>query len=326
MSLAILSLALSARGPFLRLERVDAARCAEEGVVTAAIAELSLEGEMADAAPADYRLIVDGAKLGSPPVKVETFRAGRAPLSVVLVLQANLPYQQDMDAIAAGVRAFLRALPPRAQVSISTYGEGVRRLATDRPPEDAARALEGLTAGDSAESPALDALRTALLDLGDPDPKARRLLIAVSDGLSDGADPDAVRALGNLARAKGVPILPIAFSATDERAPMLALGELAKRSNGTFRFAKSAGDVEGELAHLAQEIDRQLQLDFEIPDRCAARHTLAVSRGTLRSNVRDTPAFEGAGVGSAGWIGLAALAAISAAFFVVRGRARSRAG
>jgi hypothetical protein len=317
-SALILSL-ISMRGPFLKLERIDGSRCAADGVVTLAIAEVTLEGVWVDATASEYRLIVDGANLAAAPKLALPFEKSSTPLSVAIVLQANLPFRGDMESIAGAVRAFVRELPPRAQVSLTTYGKGVKRVASPRPPAELAAVLADFSASDSAESPALDAFGAALIDLGPLDPSHRRLLVVVSDGVSDGADPEAVKAFANLAKSRGVPVHPIAFSATDERAPMLGLGEIAKRSNGTFRWAKTAKDLEQELANLAREIGRQLQLEFELEDHCEKPHRVAVSRGTLRSNEKGTAASVG-GSSPILWIAIAvgALVVVGAVALLVK--------
>jgi LPXTG-motif cell wall-anchored protein len=312
--------ASASEGPFLRLEAADATRCASDGLVSVRAVEVLLDGSLAGAPASEYRLVVDGAIGSEPPLASTIFRESTVPLEIGIAVQANLAYRIDMAAIVAGLGSFLGALPPRAIVSVVKFGDGVHRLATRRSPKEAAEAVAGLSASDLASAPAVDAFRTTLLDLGEQ-PDARKMLIIVSDGLSTGSDRDAFRALGDLARAKGVAIHPIAYSATDERAPLLALGEIAKRSNGTFRWATKIDAVGGQLERLAAEIDGQMLLDFAVADRCVASHAIAVARGALRSNTKGT---RGSGDGTS-WLGPAlGLFALAAGGAAVLGRRKKQ--
>jgi len=290
--LLIAPIASAAEGPFLRLERVDASSCRSEGVVSAAVAELALDGSLRSFGPSGYRLMLDGATLSSPPRASRRFKESETPLSLAVVVEANLAYRADLALIARELQDLLRALPKRTEVSVLSYGDGVRRLITRAPPEQAAASLEGLVGSDEAGGPAVDALRSALLDLDSVPRVHRRLLAVISDGLDEQSDRDAWRDLGNLARARAVPIHPIAYSAIDERGPLLNLGEIVKRTNGTFRWARTPADIGEQLDNLAAEIGEQLILDFDIPDRCERSHTAAIAHGTLRSNARDIPAAE----------------------------------
>jgi hypothetical protein len=90
--------------------------------------------------------------------------------------------------------------------------------------------------------------------------------------------------VGSRARRLKIPIAPIAYSAIDERGPLLNLGELAKRSGGTLRWARTAADIGRELANLGREIRGQRILTFRVGDHCATDRPVRVIAGSLRSN------------------------------------------
>jgi hypothetical protein len=48
--------------------------------------------------------------------------------------------------------------------------------------------------------------------------------------------------VGNEARGLNAAIFPVGYSPLDERGPLLNLGEIAKRSGGTFRWAQQAAE------------------------------------------------------------------------------------
>ena len=77
-----------------------------------------------------------------------------------------------------------------------------------------------------------------------------------------------------------MPIHTIAFSPTDERGPLLNLGEVSKRSNGTFRWAKTADDLRAQIDTLTDELNKQYVLTYKIDARSLeGRKLRAVVRG-----------------------------------------------
>src|SRR5207247_708076 len=71
------------------------------------------------------------------------------------------------------------------------------------------------------------------------------------------------RRAARAARAR-VPIHTIAFSPTYERGPLLNLGEVSKRSNGTFRWARTADDLRAQIDTLTDELNKQYVLTFKL--------------------------------------------------------------
>jgi hypothetical protein len=134
-----------------------------------------------------------------------------------------------------------------------------------------------------------EALSLALRSLGPPG-GARRLVVVLSDGLNRSMKRDVFRGLGNRARQLRVPIHPIGFSSIDERGPLLNLGEIAKRSGGTMRWARMSTDIRGEFLNLAREIAEQQVLTFPMPSRCSAAHRVQITSGELTSQPLTAPA------------------------------------
>src|SRR5262249_3956707 len=71
----------------------------------------------------------------------------------------------------------------------------------------------------------------------------------------------------------------VAFSVRDDRGPLLNLGELAKRSAGTFRWASDADNLKPQFTTLAEEL-RQVHTvsfpgkKFDLEDLLTAPFTL----------------------------------------------------
>jgi hypothetical protein len=275
----------SASKPRLRLERVDARACASSGVVDVYLAELELEGVLRDRPPLQFRLLVDGRELPDRPQRVTRFRASSSLLRLTLVLENTASYAASMEQLRRATQDLLRALPATAQVSVIVYDWQVRRIFSAGTPRQAAATLDAIDPSRGSEVDlALDeALTLGLRTLGPQSPGVRRLLVVVSDGINRSMKRDVFRSLGSRALQAGIPIHPIAFSPIDERGPLLNLGELAKRSRGTLRWARQPAALPEELQNLTREINDQLVLAFRVPDSCRAAHRLQVSTGDLIS-------------------------------------------
>ncbi len=277
-----------ARKPRLRLDALDHSRCAKAGVVTAWAAELELEGIMRNPAQEHLRLQLDGKALDAPPLKVVKFAATKRPLRLALVIQASEAYSMDFGNIKKGAAELLRALPERTEVAVLHYASEARRAATFGTPAKAISALAGLSAADLSGDVALvAAVKMGLRGLAKA--KGRKLLVVVSDGLNESPKRALFRGVGDRALKAGVLIHPIAYSPVDERGPLLNLGEIAKRSGGTLRWARRPNALAEQFRNLGLEINGQLGLTFKVPDRCAAAHKMRVTSGRLRSRVVQIP-------------------------------------
>jgi hypothetical protein len=107
----------------------------------------------------------------------------------------------------------------------------------------------------------------------------------VSDGLNSQMDRKTFKALGDAAARARVPIHTIAFSPTDERGPLLNLGEISKRSNGTFRWAKTAEDLRAQIDTLTDELNKQYVLTFKLETRSLEGKKFQLAVDELTSNI-----------------------------------------
>ena len=82
-----------------------------------------------------------------------------------------------------------------------------------------------------------------------------------------------------------MPIHTIAYSPIDARGPLLNLGDLSKRSNGTFRWAEKAANLRTQLDTLADEVRKQYVVTFPTKLSSTEKHTFGLLCGELRSNV-----------------------------------------
>ncbi len=185
------------------------------------------------------------------------------------VLKQAVPAgDEPLDKVKDAVHELLEELTPRVRVLLIDYGADMSEHPPFRPATAVEPDLDDLMpdgeAGDLALSRALSA---ALVELNKPRPdgqQARRLIVVISDGLNSQMDRRTFRTLGDAAAKAHVPIHTIAFSPTDERGPLLNLGEVSKRSNGTFRWARTADDLRAQIDTLTDELNKQYVLTYKI--------------------------------------------------------------
>lgn len=277
--------------PLLRLEGVDAKKCAESGTIRASFVELEMEGRWRPQAASAYRLVIDGKALGAPPLEPRAFSETDEPLAVGIVLQVNLAWQRDLPRVLDGVTKLLDGLPPRTKVWLYAYGDQVISLAAAATPARTKERLSDVRASDRARAASRQAIRSAL-DAVEGLP-GRSVVVVISDGLDDVPSRDEIRALGNLARARRVPVLPVAYSPTDERGPFLDLAELARRSSGLFRWAENIDDLGPELVSVADALSSAWVIDYAMPEPCEKSHEVQIIRDELRSEPVTILAQEG---------------------------------
>jgi len=329
------------------------------------VSALSVEGQVLDLTePRSIKLTASKTEIRAPYARGH-FAATQTDLAMVFVIQATAEYTEVIRVITeAANTGLLEGLPERTQVGIVTYGEtvGAAKLGSLK----AARAkLQGLTVEGAVAEPALlDALDRALRLLKaaktePPDRPLRKMVVVLSDGRDRANDRDRVTALGKRAATAGVRIHTFAHAPTDVRRPLLLLGELSKRSFGTFRWlrkdATTVPSWQSRFQQLLDEVKQQYVLTYFVDDDLAGRElklstsgrTVLTSLNELRvpaagcnGETCDAGAYcadaclkvrQAEGRGVMGWIfvvigiGLGALFLLSAIGFVLTKRQQARA-
>jgi hypothetical protein len=92
----------------------------------------------------------------------------------------------------------------------------------------------------------------------------RKIIVVIGDGRDRAGDRERVTKVGLRAAKEGVRIHTFAYSPTDQRRPLLLLGELSKRSFGTFRWLQrgQADSWTPKFTQLEDEINRQYVLTY----------------------------------------------------------------
>jgi FHA domain/von Willebrand factor type A domain len=268
---------------FVRLERVDVEPTYAGMVLVRAFVSLTqIEGALIDQVDAkDLDLVVGDGALASVP-HVAAWSDFGEPMDVVLVVEVAKQFAEAIDALNAdeAMAKFLTKLPKGSRLALLTYGNEVKQLAALGDPKLAKKKWEdGVVVDDDYGAPMLiKALQRALQTLDHAKPtvatnSVRKVIIVFSDGIDDQDDPFddygtrerfTTKVVKPAVRA-GVTIHTVGFSSYDNRPPLLNLGELSKKTAGTFRFALIPEALTQSLGLLGEQLARQKVLTYVVP-------------------------------------------------------------
>lgn len=260
------------------------------------LSALSLQGQRLPLDTKSIKLFL-GPSEKKAPVALGTYDGTGGETAIVFVVQGSVDYSEALPLITDAVdHEMLGGLGDRTQAAVLTYGEspGTGKLA----PLKSLRGKLSISGDGSAGDPALlDTVDRALMLLKraktEPEGKPiRKLIVVIGDGRDRSGDKDRVTRAGQRAAKEGVRIHALAFSPTDTRRPMLTLGELSKRSLGTFRWVRkdTADSWKAELDQLRDEINKQYVLTYFLDpgDDVAGRKLHIVATGRLEVTWDDS--------------------------------------
>jgi hypothetical protein len=237
------------------------------------LSALALQGQMLPLSdPKAIKLMVGGSKLEAPFAR-GIYSATGAAMAIVFVVQANLAYADVLPTIVSSLDdAVLAKLDDQTQAAIMAYGD-----ATDAGKLGSLKAarskLNQISQDGSAGEPALlDTLDRAmrLLKKAKARPEGaplRKLIVVIGDGRDRAGDRERVTQFGVRADRDGVRIHTLGFAPSNVRRPLLTLGELSRRSLGTFRWVRTGGAESWNSAfqQLHDEINKQYVLTYFLP-------------------------------------------------------------
>lgn len=272
MGLALFFTPAQASKPRCRLERVDLSQFAEGGQITVLGNVVELEGQLNTERPAtSFRLLLNGKAVAKPD-KVEPFDRSGHELYLVLAVEVSALYEPSFEKIKETLREFLESLPPKTRVKLIKFGYEIEPTPVFMPPGAIVPMIEDITPDDQGDVQLLNALQAGLIALNkvapgkDPSgqtlPPPRKAIVVLSDGMNQLMDRKTFRRIGDVLRQANVPLFPIGFSPRDDRGPLLNLGELSKRSFGSFRWAQKDDDLKAQFQNLAEELKKGYALHF----------------------------------------------------------------
>jgi hypothetical protein len=255
------------------IDRVDLEPAAIGGLrLRIELSALAVQGQLLSLTdPKAIKVMVGGSKLEAPFAS-GTYGATSEDTAIVFVIQANLAYAEALPTIVSSLDDVLSRLNDRTQAAIMAYGD-----ATDAGKLGTLKAARGKLAqiaqdGSVGEPALLDTLDRAmrLLKKAKARPEGaaiRKLIVVIGDGRDRAGDRDRTTQPGVRADREGVRIHSFGFAPSNVRRPLLTLGELSRRSLGTFRWVRTGGAESWTPAfqQLADEVERQHVLTYFLP-------------------------------------------------------------
>ena len=239
--------------------------------MTIQLSALTIQGQRIDLAdPKSIKTFLGSSELKAP-YSLGTFGDTDSAIAIVIVVQATLDYQEVLPVITETLDTpLLGALDEKTtQIGVLPYGEaiGTGKLT---PLKAARTKVTQLGHDGTAGDPALlETVERALVMLKkaktQPEGRAlRKMILVIGDGRDRAGDRERVTRLGDRAAKDGVRIHSFAYTPTDQRRPLLLLGELSKRSLGTFRWLQrgQADSWIPKFTQLLEEIQDQYVLTY----------------------------------------------------------------
>ncbi|MFO0623271.1 MAG: FHA domain-containing protein [Polyangia bacterium] len=265
-ALLSLSSSLHASKPRCRLESVDLSKFGDGGQIKVIGGVVELEGQLNTERPASvYRLLVNGKPVAKPD-KVDPFERAGQELYVVLAVEISALFAPSFDKVKETLREFLESLPPRTKVKLVQFGYELEPTPVFLAPGALLPIIDDINPDDQGDVQLINAIQAGLVALnkvqpgkdksGESLPPPRKAIVVLSDGMNQLMDRKTFKRIGDVLRQNGVPLFPIGFSPRDDRGPLLNLGELAKRSSGTFRWAQKDTDLKEQFQNLSEELKK----------------------------------------------------------------------
>lgn len=259
------------------------------------LSAMTLQGKVIDLTePKSLKVSANNSNLNLP-YALGRFGASKSELALVILLQTTVDFAEVTPTILDTLDTQLLAGlgEKTTQVALVTYGDsiGAGKLTSVK---SARGNISALANQSNVSDPALlDTLERALALLKKvkttpPGRPMRKIIVVIGDGRDASGDRDRVTRVGLRADKEGVRIHSFAFAPTNKRKPLLVLGELSKRSLGTFRWIERPGAESWgpRFAQLRDEITGQYVITmFPGPEvELATKKISVASAGRLTLN------------------------------------------
>lgn len=265
--------------PRARLERLWLTESAAVGLFAA----VTREGDLLERETNAPCTLVAGS--GRGPILGEDreavqFDQAELPLRIVLLVQTSAQYSAVERPLREALERFLGELAPRSRIHLVPYARSLLQLLPEfGTPEEARAALSWLRVEEedavNLRRPLLHA-RELLRRRDRSGAPLRSLLILVGDGRDFALQKAEVHELGELLRKDEIAVFALAHPAEPQAdlGSMRTLGELTRRTRGTFRLALRPEDLAAQAVLLAREVMGTRVVQIELPPQ---------QRGELRA-------------------------------------------
>ncbi|MBP9086392.1 MAG: FHA domain-containing protein [Kofleriaceae bacterium] len=258
--------------------------------------EVSVQGAIVDVTAANAIRLMVGSNEKKPPMVLGRFGKTDLPLAIAIVAESSIEFSEVAPLVRDNVQTQLVSIrPANTQWLMVRYSDtvSVGKFVSGKA---IGNQLDQLSNDGSTGDPALlEAIERALVALKKIKPSnTRKMIIVIGDGRDRENDRTRVTAMGERAAKENVRIHTIGFAASGARRPLLVLGELSKKSLGTFRWVRTekAESWQPVFAQLAAEIANQYVLTYYVPaGEFAGKKLHIATTGTfeLASNEAKVP-------------------------------------
>jgi len=238
-------------------------------------------------------------------VAVELFTNEDTPVTVGLIVDTSSSMRAKLGEVIAATLRFASSSHPQDELFVIRFNDDAQHAVRDR------RFLLASDRGalESAMTSLVPEGRTALydaliagLDYLDGATRARKILIAISDGGDNASRANLDRVLAR-ARASNATIYTIGmFSNDDPDKNPGVLKSLAQTTGGERFLPRSAGPLISACERIAREIRSGYTIGYTPPDRDGAYHRVRVlvDAPDRKLNIRTRPGYFAAGSNPSG--------------------------
>src|SRR5256885_14556057 len=206
-----------------------------------------------------------------------------SPVALALVVDTSgsMSGRPLADAKAA-MATMISALGPSDQVAVLSFNATVR--IAQPLTSDKTRALAGVGSMSAGGDTAIyDAVVAAAQALDSADPKVRRAIVLLTDGLDTASRNTSASAIARLGAA-GLPLYAVGLGDNLDRSVLQGLAQAS--SGGAAYVAPTSGQLAGLYAALAEQILTEYTVEYQsrataLPDGAIVPFELSVSRGGL---------------------------------------------
>jgi VWFA-related protein len=287
LAAVLLPLAASAAGPQLSIQQVQFTKATWPGSMHARawVNVVGASGSPIQGLGADiFRVYEAGNSSSSKITRVETLEAMASGASIVLVIQASGAMEPICEDLKKSTSAFVNGLGDKDQVAAVDYGESAETLAPFSADKGEVAGKIGKMTCTGKSFLLYDGLAQAIsLYAGAPGKgvqtsslPAPKAIIVIADGRDNGSATDVEKAISEATRRR-IPIHAVGHSELEQDS-LAALGEIARRTGGTYKAAPTVEDINKALTVIKDYINKAYVLDWKTDlDHDGKEHKLEIA-------------------------------------------------
>jgi VWFA-related protein len=287
LAAVLLPLAASAAGPQLSIQQVQFTKATWPGSMHARawVNVVGASGSPIQGLGADiFRVYEAGNSSSSKITRVETLEAMASGASIVLVIQASGAMEPICEDLKKSTSAFVNGLGDKDQVAAVDYGESAETLAPFSADKGEVAGKIGKMTCTGKSFLLYDGLAQAIsLYAGAPGKgvqtsslPAPKAIIVIADGRDNGSATDVEKAISEATRRR-IPIHAVGHSELEQDS-LAALGEIARRTGGTYKAAPTVEDINKALTVIKDYINKAYVLDWKTElDHDGKEHKLEIA-------------------------------------------------